>query len=97
MAFSGNDLVNFVGVPIAAWNSYQAWEVSGVAADAFSMGILAKKVPSNVYLLLIAGAIMVLHYGHLAKHKMLLKQVSIYLDKEKDMRNLNQTHYLELL
>jgi phosphate/sulfate permease len=60
MAFSGNDLVNFVGVPIAAWNSYQAWEVSGVSADAFSMGILAKKVPSNVYLLLLAGAIMVI-------------------------------------
>jgi phosphate/sulfate permease len=59
MAFSGNDLVNFVGVPIAAWNSYQAWEISGVAADAFSMGILAKKVPSNIWLLLIAGGIMV--------------------------------------
>jgi phosphate/sulfate permease len=59
MAFSGNDLVNFVGVPIAAWNSYQAWEVSGVAADAFSMGVLAKKVPSNIWLLLIAGGIMV--------------------------------------
>ncbi|CAA0236555.1 inorganic phosphate transporter [Tenacibaculum maritimum] len=59
MAFSGNDLVNFIGVPIAAWNSYQSWEVSGVASDAFSMGILAKKVPSNVWLLLIAGAIMV--------------------------------------
>lgn len=59
MAFSGNDLVNFVGVPIAAWNSYEAWSVSGVSADAFSMGILAKKVPSNVYLLLLAGAVMV--------------------------------------
>ena len=59
MAFSGNDLVNFVGVPIAAWNSYQEWQVSGVAPDAFSMGILAKKVPSNVWLLLVAGAIMV--------------------------------------
>ncbi|TMM32469.1 inorganic phosphate transporter [Polaribacter aestuariivivens] len=60
MAFSGNDLVNFVGVPIAAWNSYQAWEVSGVAADSFSMEILAEKVPSNVWLLLVAGAIMVI-------------------------------------
>lgn len=59
MAFSGNDLVNFVGVPIAAWNSYQAWEASGIAADSFSMGILAKQVPSNVWLLLVAGAIMV--------------------------------------
>ncbi|WP_298782157.1 inorganic phosphate transporter [uncultured Polaribacter sp.] len=59
MAFSGNDLVNFVGVPIAAWNSYQAWEASGIAADAFSMEILAEKVPSNVWLLLLAGGIMV--------------------------------------
>ena len=59
MAFSGNDLVNFVGVPIAAWNSYQAWETSGIAADAFSMGVLAKKVPSNIWLLLLAGGIMV--------------------------------------
>ena len=59
MAFSGNDLVNFVGVPIAAWNSYQVWEASGISADAFSMGVLAKKVPSNIWLLLLAGAIMV--------------------------------------
>ena len=59
MAFSGNDLVNFVGVPIAAWNSYTEWSTSGVAADAFSMGVLAKKVPSNVWLLLIAGGVMV--------------------------------------
>lgn len=65
MAFSGNDLVNFVGVPIAAWNSYQALNdplinTLGVGADAFSMGVLAKKVPSNIWLLLLAGTIMVI-------------------------------------
>jgi len=59
MAFSGNDLVNFIGVPIAAWNSYQAWSISGVAANEFSMGVLAQKVPSNPMLLLLAGGIMV--------------------------------------
>lgn len=59
LAFAGNDLVNFIGVPIAAWNSYEAWQVSGVAADAFSMGVLGKKVPSNVWILLIAGGVMV--------------------------------------
>ncbi|MGY6648889.1 inorganic phosphate transporter [Wenyingzhuangia sp. IMCC45574] len=59
MAFAGNDLVNFIGVPIAAWNSYEAWSVSGIPADQFSMGILAKKVPSNDLLLVFAGAIMV--------------------------------------
>lgn len=60
MAFSGNDLVNFIGVPIAAWNSYQEWSISGVPADEFSMGVLAKKVPSNNFLLIVAGAIMVI-------------------------------------
>lgn len=59
MAFSGNDLVNFIGVPIAAWNSYEAWSVSGAEASAFEMGVLAKKVPSNIWLLLVAGGIMV--------------------------------------
>ncbi|MDO6674195.1 inorganic phosphate transporter [Tenacibaculum sp. 1_MG-2023] len=73
MAFSGNDLVNFIGVPIAAWNSYQAWEVSGVAPDAFSMGILAKKVPSNVWLLLLAGAIMVVTLWTSSKARNVIK------------------------
>jgi phosphate/sulfate permease len=59
MAFAGNDLVNFIGVPIAAWNSYQEWDASGLAATEFSMEVLANKVPSNPILLLIAGGIMV--------------------------------------
>jgi phosphate/sulfate permease len=73
MACSGNDLVNFVGVPIAAWNSYEAWSISGVNADAFSMGILAKKVPSNVWLLLIAGAVMVVTLWTSSKAKNVIK------------------------
>ncbi len=59
LAFAGNDLVNFIGVPIAALNSYEAWQLSGKLATEFSMGILADKVPSNVWLLLLAGGIMV--------------------------------------
>jgi phosphate/sulfate permease len=73
MAFSGNDLVNFVGVPIAAWNSYEAWSVSGVSADAFSMGVLAKKVPSNIWLLLFAGGIMVVTLWTSSKAKNVIK------------------------
>ena len=73
MAFSGNDLVNFIGVPIAAWNSYEAWSVSGVEANAFSMEILAKKVPSNVWLLLIAGGIMVLTLWTSSKARNVIK------------------------
>ena len=60
LAFAGNDLVNFIGVPIAAWNSYEFWHASGQAANEFMMSGLSKKVPSNTLLLLVAGAIMVL-------------------------------------
>ena len=60
LAFAGNDLVNFIGVPIAAWQSYEAWVASGVPADEFSMQVLATKVATPNFLLVIAGAVMVL-------------------------------------
>jgi len=60
MAFAGNDLVNFIGVPIAALNSHEVWSASGKLATEFKMSDLASKVPSNTLLLLIAGAIMVI-------------------------------------
>jgi len=40
LAFAGNDLVNFIGVPMAAWNSYEAWSGSGIAAN---VGFLLKQ------------------------------------------------------
>ena len=49
LAFAGNDLVNFIGVPIAAYQSYLAWIDSGVAAEVFSMGVLAKKCPPLLF------------------------------------------------
>ncbi|MFC1586651.1 inorganic phosphate transporter, partial [Fibrobacterota bacterium] len=58
MAFAANDLVNFIGVPLAGLASYQAAAASDSPLT-ISMGMLAKKVPTNTYLLLIAGAIMV--------------------------------------
>ena len=60
LAFAGNDLVNFIGVPMAAWNSYEAWSVSGVPANEFNMSVLAGKVPTPTIFLFIAGMIMVL-------------------------------------
>ncbi|EZH74794.1 phosphate:sodium symporter [Aquimarina atlantica] len=60
LAFSGNDLVNFIGVPIAGWQSYEAWVASGVPAAEFSMDVLAKKVDTPTILLFGSGIIMVL-------------------------------------
>ena len=59
LAFAGNDLVNFIGVPMAALHSYEAWSASGVDPTEFSMGALAQKVPTESTLLFLAGVIMV--------------------------------------
>ncbi len=60
LAFAGNDLVNFIGVPVAAYNAFLAWTSSGITASAFPMDVLAEKVPTNNWLLFGAGMIMVL-------------------------------------
>lgn len=59
LAFAGNDLVNFIGVPIAAWQSFQAWSASGLAPDQFGMGVLGAKVATPTLFLVIAGLVMV--------------------------------------
>ena len=59
LAFSGNDLVNFIGVPMAAYHSYEAW-VAGGMDPTMSMAVLEEKVPAEPLLLFIAGGIMVL-------------------------------------
>jgi phosphate/sulfate permease len=60
MAFAGNDLVNFIGVPIAGYNSFKAWAASGgIAPGEFSMEMLAGQVETPTYMLLIAGLIMI--------------------------------------
>lgn len=60
MAFAGNDLVNFIGVPLAGFESYNAWSASGENPNNFLMTALAAKYPAQTYMLLIAGGIMVI-------------------------------------
>jgi phosphate/sulfate permease len=59
MAFAANDLVNFIGVPLAALNAYTVAMASGDPLH-LPMAALQQKVPSSTGLLLIAGAIMVI-------------------------------------
>ena len=73
LAFAGNDLVNFIGVPIAAYQSYEAWVVSGVPATEFAMDVLGNKVPTPTLFLLIAGLIMVLTLWFSSKAKNVVK------------------------
>ena len=85
LAFAGNDLVNFIGVPIAAWQSYEAWHeaflANGTLATEFSMDILAKKVPTPTFLLLAAGMIMVVTLWFSSKAHSVVK-TSIDLSKQ---------------
>ena len=59
-AFAGNDLVNFVGVPIAAYESYGQFTASGIAPDLFTMESLKNAVQTPTAYLLAAGLIMVI-------------------------------------
>ncbi len=58
MAFAGNDLVNFIGVPLAGLNAFQNAIASSDPLN-ISMAALSKKVQSQTYIMLFAGFIMV--------------------------------------
>lgn len=60
LAFAGNDLVNFIGVPIAAYQSYELWTASGMLASDYNMSVLANSVKTPTLFLLASGAVMVL-------------------------------------
>ena len=62
MAFAGNDLVNFIGVPLAGLSSYQDYmaNANGAAPDAFMMTSLMESAKTTPVFLLIAGFVMII-------------------------------------
>ena len=58
LAFAGNDLVNFIGVPVAAFDSYRIATAAGDST--MLMGALSENIPANMSILLLAGGIMLL-------------------------------------
>ena len=61
MAFAGNDLVNFIGVPLAGLDSYQDYVVNGhgVGIDGFMMSSLMESAKTPPFYLMAAGIIMI--------------------------------------
>ncbi|MFG6341893.1 MAG: inorganic phosphate transporter [Alistipes sp.] len=57
LAFAGNDLVNFIGVPVAGFDAYSIACHTGDTE--MMMGALAENVPANFFILLGAGAVMI--------------------------------------
>ncbi|GLB50660.1 phosphate transporter [Neptunitalea sp. Y10] len=92
MAFAGNDLVNFIGVPLAAFNSFQIWVREGMPSD-LTMGALAQKVPANTYMLFLAGVIMVITLWFSKKARAVV-ETGVNLARQNDGAERFEPNYL---
>ena len=93
LAFAGNDLVNFIGVPIAGYQSFLAWVDSGLSADNYTMEILSEKVAAPTEILLGAGAIMIITLWTSSKAKSVIK-TSIDLSNQEETIERFQPNFL---
>ncbi|TMU54871.1 inorganic phosphate transporter [Flagellimonas algicola] len=93
MAFAGNDLVNFIGVPIAALQSFQDWQISGIAPSEFNMRGLSAAVQTPTLLLLLSGGIMVITLWFSSKAKSVVK-TSVDLSRQDEGEERFQPNYL---
>ena len=60
MAFAGNDLVNFIGVPLAGFSSYQDYMAAGGGdPSSHMMGVLNESASTPLIFLIAAGVVMV--------------------------------------
>lgn len=81
MAFAGNDLVNFIGVPLAGLDTYIDVRHSGVPMDALSMNSLNTMSAANTIYIILAGLVMVVTLLTSKKAKIVL-QTSLDLSKQ---------------
>ena len=75
MAFAGNDLVNFIGVPLAGLDSYQDYVANGhgVGIDGFMMSSLMESAKTPPFYLLAAGIIMIIAMATSKKARNVIK------------------------
>ena len=87
MAFAGNDLVNFIGVTLAGFESFKDLVANGNGAvDSFTMGSLNLPAKTNVLFLIGAGAVMVYALFTSKKARKVL-QTSIDLSSQQNEEN----------
>lgn len=93
MAFAGNDLVNFIGVPIAAMQSFTDWQSTGVAAADYTMESLTNSVQTPIYLLLASGLIMIITLWFSTKARNVVK-TSVDLARQDEGEEKFQPNFL---
>ncbi len=87
LAFAGNDLVNFIGVPIAAWQSFEIWQAAyqatGVLPSQLLMSGLSEEVSTPILYLILAGLVMVITLWF-SKKAMRVTQTEIKLGRQQE-------------
>ena len=75
MAFAGNDLVNFIGVPLAGLDSYNDFmaNANGVAPGEFMMKSLQGSAQTPAYYLFAAGVVMIIAMATSKKARNVIK------------------------
>ena len=81
LAFAGNDLVNFIGVPVAGFDAYHLAREAGTTD--LMMDGLNENVPANFLVLLAAGVIMILTLWT-SKKAMHVTETEIALSSQRD-------------
>ena len=89
LAFAGNDLVNFVGVTLAGYDSFLTFispENAGVLPDALAMSSLSGEAKTSPFFLLTAGLVMVIALWTSKKARKVL-QTSVGLSSQQNDGN----------
>ncbi|HXJ97795.1 MAG TPA: inorganic phosphate transporter [Gelidibacter sp.] len=98
LAFAGNDLVNFIGPSMAAFQAYGDFmdpkvNVLGLSASEFSMASLGKQSTAPTLLLFVAGLVMVLTLWFSSKAQNVVK-TSIDLSSQGETKERFQPNFL---
>ena len=83
MAFAGNDLVNFIGVPLTGLDSYMDFTANahGATDDTFMMTSLMESAKTSPIYLLLAGVVMIVAMGTSKKAQHVI-QTSVDLSRQ---------------
>lgn len=87
MAFAGNDLVNFIGVPLAGLDSYQTYlaQGNGASPTSFLMTSLLDSAQTPTIYLLLAGVVMIVAMATSKKaHRVIKTSVDLSRQDEGD-------------
>lgn len=94
LAFAGNDLVNFIGVPIAGYESYKLFsKAAGSDPTAFLMNGLQEKIQTPTHFLVLAGIIMIITL-YFSKKARSVVRTSLNLSHQEDTAEIFESSVL---